>query len=207
VVPPVRTFRFDQPDAYSAASLFRIDPLPTSRCAIAPRDAGLAPSRPHRHQRESASERAANLALADAARKHVANPAAVFVPRRPKRRTRAYGSPDTPRIGAYGRKARKRNRSMSRGEISMRKSCRISSCSRTPQILIAYAFQTICRSFAHLICTRAAILSVRAAPAAVNPPAGTCARPRSARRASASGRGRHRGFPLSARADRDAPFP
>jgi hypothetical protein len=86
---------------------------------------------------------AANLTVVDAAHKRVANPAAVFSPRRSKRSTRAFGSPNTPRALAYGRKPGKRNKSVSRREVAMRKSCQIFSCSRTPQTLIPCGFQTI----------------------------------------------------------------
>ena len=79
---------------------------------------------------------AANLAVVDTMHQCVADPAAGFFPRRSKRMTRAFGSLNTPRVVAYGRKPGKRNKSVSRREVAMRKSCQIFLCSRTPKTLI-----------------------------------------------------------------------
>src|SRR5450759_78610 len=86
---------------------------------------------------------AVKLAVVDAIHQRVADPAVGFFFRRSKRRTRAFESPNTPRVVAYGRKPEKRNKSVSRREVAMRKSCQIFSYSRTPQILIPCGSRTI----------------------------------------------------------------
>ena len=86
---------------------------------------------------------AMNLPVVDAAHKRAANAAEVFFPRRSNRSTRAFGSTNIPRVVAYGRNPGKRNRSVSRREVAMRKSCQIYSCSQSLQTQIPCGFQAI----------------------------------------------------------------